>query len=424
MLQHERVRLRAVRELFRLVDEDRVGVRDLRQQPVGASAADDDAGLAVAREKDVWLVVATMPNPGHCQTALPHAQFGFDADIRVAVGESDAVRALHDGSTRRLLRGVARLVVQPTDLARAGCTSAMTTLDGIFMRVLPDGDPAAELAQADQCPVTGGRLLFSLDLKHSTVADVAVELELRSTLQEPRMRETDPELAVMKKPSAADPIDDLGGDPAENPAMDLLAYYRAPQNVTKAVYAFTRAQTGIFLTTGGIEVLSRYLQQAGHPLKDAIAGAAHALYLHEMFHHIVASAAAVLEAEGAGRAYEDYRERADAQYGYNPLEEGLSNAFMLRNVDPEYRQALVRFVEGQTAGYRDGVSLSSPNEFAEACVRLVRQLLIGPVGDDHAAVRALSLDVSNRLVTPATTPLNVVESPNSAHELGDWQFIG
>ncbi|MGB3761998.1 MAG: hypothetical protein WA966_02170 [Ornithinimicrobium sp.] len=211
-------------------------------------------------------------------------------------------------------------------------------------------------------------------------------------------------------------------DPAPNPAMDLLAYYRAPQAVTGPVYAMEPTRTGIFLTTGGIELLARHLQQEGHSLDAALGGAAHALYLHEMFHHIVASASAILEAEKLGQPYATYRDQVDAALGYNPLEEQLANAFMLQRVDATLRPALERFVQGQPAGYRGGVHLDSRADMNDACERLASQLVSQTLPDELAAVRALALDLSQRLVTPNTVRVHVVESPNSAHQFGDWRF--
>ena len=209
---------------------------------------------------------------------------------------------------------------------------------------------------------------------------------------------------------------------APTPPMELLSYYWAPQGLTPMEWATDRVSWGIFLTTGGCEVLATSLLASGISRDDALKGSIAALYLHELFHHLVAASAALLEEREQKPTYEDFRRRTDARLTYNPLEEALANAFMLRHLSPQLHQRLLPFVRSQPPGYDKAELYTDDRAFSDGVEELLAQMLDVNSSDlELSDIRLFDLHAED--TGPGTVSLHMVESRDSAHAAGEWRWL-
>lgn len=211
-------------------------------------------------------------------------------------------------------------------------------------------------------------------------------------------------------------------NPAPTPPTELFAYYWAPQGLSPLQWATEEDAWGIFVTTGGAEILASSLVAAGIPEKQALEGAIAALYLHELFHHLVAAAAALLQEREQKPIYEAYRRRTNGPLGYNPLEEALANGFMLRQLSSPIRESMIPFIRSQPPGYDVGDQYTDDHAFSDGIDELLAQMLgVQPSQLDLRDRRVFDLHAED--IGPGTVGLHIVESEDSAHTAGEWSWL-
>ena len=227
----------------------------------------------------------------------------------------------------------------------------------------------------------------------------------------------DVSLTVEQEPDKSDGV----------PGMDLLAYYFAPQGLSAGTFVIDETQWGIFLTTGGIEYLARVLVADGFDLRgQTLRCATEVLYLHEHFHHLVATTAALhADRVTASGVYETYRQRSDGARGYCELEEALANAFAFRFLDQKEQTAMLAFSRRQPAGYDRADRYLSDSDFRSGCTELIAAIVDAPLSNlelAHLQLFGALADMDGHLVSGLSVRVHIVESDDSAHSAGEWHI--
>jgi hypothetical protein len=225
---------------------------------------------------------------------------------------------------------------------------------------------------------------------------------------------------------------------------DALAFYR-PFTLLKAAQAVAETdrvrnggeQWGIYLTSGGIELLAREVF-AGIGLTDqqALMCALAFLLGHEFGHLIIDLALAEddLEHGWAGDAPERVeplsRTHNDRHSGYACRKaEAFCEAYALRflatsaalmtDLTPEARIAALDAAQEHVAdglpGYRDGADIRGPHALFESL-----RALLNHAGVDKADRAALQADLERHTINTPDIPIHIVVTPSSALDLAQW----
>jgi len=199
----------------------------------------------------------------------------------------------------------------------------------------------------------------------------------------------------------------------ERSGIEALAYYRSYHMADRwGVYV---REAGLYL------VASDVFDDSNSDAVYRVQIAFRLLHAHEILHFLTDTAATLLELTTACPLYLPYV-RGYASRNWNPLEEGLANAYALRNFAGKTWAPRIRsFMDGQPHGYKDFRNWGRPSSFLLGRRNLATEILnrhLGslPLGEMLFDFRMIDLDMRD-------VPVYLVLSPASQLRGGRWRFI-